>query len=192
MNKLFTLSFLRHAYRLQLLPRIVKCESVNKFSTKHVKNMELYETLGVDASATLLEIKKAYYDLTLRYHPDRNYGCQDAALKFREVTAAYEILSNYTLRKRYDHGLPLPLDITKFPAVEKTVTTQDVKYQKFYDSRLYKPSTIARPAFGHYEEARNKRTEEHFKFAETKLEDGLVVKIYVVIMLAIIWYGADR
>lgn len=64
----------------------------------------LYETLGVDKSASAEEIKKAYRRLARKYHPDINKeaGAED---KFKEINAAYEILSDEKKRAQYDrHG----------------------------------------------------------------------------------------
>ncbi|APR98078.1 molecular chaperone DnaJ [Wolbachia endosymbiont of Folsomia candida] len=62
-----------------------------------------YELLGVDRSANIDEIKKAYKKLALKYHPDRNPGNKEAEEKFKEVTAAYEVLSDSDKRAGYDH-----------------------------------------------------------------------------------------
>ncbi|GFR00248.1 j domain-containing protein [Trichonephila clavata] len=98
------------------------------------KDTSLYDSLGLKSSATSSEIKKAYYDLTFKYHPDRNEGSVDASHKFRKVTEAYEILGNYGLRKRYDKGLPFPNMKSKTSSTGKIEETP-VKYQKFFDSR---------------------------------------------------------
>ncbi len=57
--------------------------------------------MGVSKSASLDEIKKAYRKLALEYHPDRNKS-KEAEVKFKEVTKAYEVLSNDEKRKMYD------------------------------------------------------------------------------------------
>lgn len=62
---------------------------------------DFYETLGVSKSATADEIKRAYRKLALEYHPDRN-KTKDAESKFKEVTRAYEVLSDPQKRQSYD------------------------------------------------------------------------------------------
>ena len=65
---------------------------------------ELYKTLGVSKDATEDEIKKAYRKLARQYHPDRNPDDNAAEEKFKEVSAAHDILSDPEKRKEYDAG----------------------------------------------------------------------------------------
>jgi molecular chaperone DnaJ len=65
---------------------------------------ELYKTLGVSKKATDEEIKKAYRKLARKYHPDRNPGDQEAEEKFKEISAAHDVLSDPEKRKEYDAG----------------------------------------------------------------------------------------
>lgn len=61
----------------------------------------LYETLGVSKNASMDEIKKAYRRLARKYHPDINKE-KNAEEKFKEINAAYEILSDERKRSQYD------------------------------------------------------------------------------------------
>src|ERR687898_2628927 len=63
-----------------------------------------YKTLGVDRKASDDEIKKAYRKLARQYHPDTNHGDKTAEEHFKEVQAAYAVLSDPDKRKQYDSG----------------------------------------------------------------------------------------
>lgn len=64
-----------------------------------------YDILEVAPSATHAQIKTAYYKQSFLYHPDRNAGCEAATDRFSEISEAYAVLGNKTLRKKYDRGL---------------------------------------------------------------------------------------
>jgi molecular chaperone DnaJ len=63
---------------------------------------DFYEVLGVARDAAPDDIKKAYRQLALKYHPDRNPGDEEAPKRFKEAAEAYEILSDSEKRQRYD------------------------------------------------------------------------------------------
>ena len=62
----------------------------------------LYDALGVSKAASQDEIKKAYRKLVRQYHPDKNPGDKEAEERFKEVQAAYDVLSDPDKRKQYD------------------------------------------------------------------------------------------
>jgi molecular chaperone DnaJ len=63
---------------------------------------DYYEILEVSKGASQEEIKKAYRQQALKYHPDRNPGKKEAEEKFKEAAEAYEVLSDQQKRARYD------------------------------------------------------------------------------------------
>jgi molecular chaperone DnaJ len=65
---------------------------------------DLYKILGVEKKATQEEIKKAYRKLARQYHPDRNPGDEKAESRFKEISGAYDVLSDPDKRKQYDRG----------------------------------------------------------------------------------------
>jgi len=67
---------------------------------------DYYKVLGVGKNASEAEIKKAYRKLARQYHPDRNPGNKQAEERFKEISAAYDVLSDAEKRKAYDRGGP--------------------------------------------------------------------------------------
>jgi molecular chaperone DnaJ len=63
---------------------------------------DLYKILGVSKSATQDEIKRAYRKLALKHHPDKTKGDKASEDKFKDISAAYDILSDPEKRKQYD------------------------------------------------------------------------------------------
>ncbi|OXA52805.1 dnaJ homolog subfamily B member 9 [Folsomia candida] len=103
----------------------------------HRKN-SYYDLLGVTPRASQADIKKAFYELSMKCHPDKTKGDDT---KFREISTAYEVLGNLKLRKMYDKGY-LP------------VGTSGSTYQNIRDDPTREPVTD----FGeHFRQERSER-----------------------------------
>lgn len=70
--------------------------------------MDAYELLGVDRGADIDDIKRSYRKLAKELHPDVNAGDPAAAERFKEITAAYNLLANRRKRVAYDLNRPMP------------------------------------------------------------------------------------
>ena len=69
------------------------------------KVADYYEVLGVPRGATQKDINSAFRKLARKYHPDVNPGDKQAEARFKEITAAHEVLSDAEKRQLYDrHG----------------------------------------------------------------------------------------
>src|ERR1700758_5143885 len=63
-----------------------------------------YEVLGVKKDAADDEIRRVYRNLAKKFHPDLNPGNKQAEARFKEISAAYDLLSDKEKRGRYDRG----------------------------------------------------------------------------------------
>mmetsp|Transcript_25207 Transcript_25207/g.35530 ORF Transcript_25207/g.35530 Transcript_25207/m.35530 type:complete len:516 (-) Transcript_25207:112-1659(-) len=101
-----------HTYQKlqEFLPQERKREAQRKVqeaqvALKQSKEKNYYKILGVARTATSKEIKKAYRDLALKWHPDKNTENKEEAEKmFHDIGEAYEVLSDKELRGKYDRG----------------------------------------------------------------------------------------
>ncbi|XP_070571655.1 dnaJ homolog subfamily C member 30, mitochondrial-like [Ptychodera flava] len=151
------------------------------------KRKNYYDVLGVSAKATHAQIKSAFYSLSKMYHPDVNQGDVSASLKFSEITEAYNVLGNHTLRRRYDKGILGPRDFrgevkperTSAPMKKEgniyTGTMKNSRGETVFDfDEFYRHTYGAQLA----EEQRRRRLREHFKQMEQvkqKKENKLLI-----------------
>ncbi len=71
-------------------------------SARDYLDKDFYAVLGVTKTASADEIKKAYRKLARQFHPDANAGDAKAEEKFKEVSEAYDVLSDDSKRREYD------------------------------------------------------------------------------------------
>lgn len=96
----------------RILTALVRPAVVNNFKpivltrafSKSSANYDHYDTLGVARNATQTEITLAFKQLTELYAPEKNKGNTEAYNKYRQVNAAFNVLSNYELRRLYNKG----------------------------------------------------------------------------------------
>jgi len=79
------------------------------------KQKDYYKALGVLPEATNEEIKKAYRQLALKFHPDRNPGDREAEENFKEISEAYGVLIDAGKRKQYDLLSQTPFEAGRRP-----------------------------------------------------------------------------
>lgn len=115
----------------------------DKSPLKGKASSSFYDILCVEKNASQHDIRKSYYKLALKYHPDRiPCGCDDNSkeeieIKFKSIGFAYEVLSDPVKREIYDRN-PLSFcegisDISKFTQMFTRITTQDIDdFKKHY------------------------------------------------------------
>ncbi len=109
-------------------------------------NINYYNILGIDSKATPDDIKKAFRKLSLIYHPDRDTGDNE---KFKNITSAYEVLSNVEKRRAYDLETSFPFkNFNNEDLINIIFRTEDSNFSNFLpkkrDNASKKPNIISK------------------------------------------------
>lgn len=153
----------------------------------------LYEILEVSASASAATIKSAYRRLARKYHPDLNGGDGACERKFKEITQAYEILSDVEKKKHYDtlNGFHQETSQAKYSEANKAYkkTTSETAESK---SRSDVFSNIFNDILDGFKNTTSSSKKETFKTKQAKPERGSDVSADVVINLSEAHDGTSR
>ena len=104
---------------------------------------DLYLILGVKKSATDEEIRRAFRKKAIEFHPDRNSGAL-AEAKYRQITEAYEVLSDSEKRKKYDREREAPpAPPPNYPVADVSVEVEIEAKDNLFGGE--KPVTVSRP-----------------------------------------------
>jgi len=95
-------------------------------STTRESKKDYYEVLGIKRDANKGEIKKAFHNLAKKYHPDMNKTDPTASEKFKEVSNAYEVLSDEEKRRMYDQFGHAAFDPSQFQTSQQGVDPQEI------------------------------------------------------------------
>lgn len=122
-------------------------QSIVRFHTSQFAGKDYYKILDVPKTASQKEIKKAYYQLAKKYHPDTNKDAE-AAKKFQEVSEAYECLSDDAKRKQYDaYGSAGPTGANGFdPDANNPFASGRTGFQGFHST--IDPEELFKRVFG--------------------------------------------
>ncbi|XP_077477403.1 dnaJ homolog subfamily C member 30, mitochondrial-like [Stigmatopora argus] len=173
-----------------------------------------YDILGVTPTASLAQIKTAYYKQCFLYHPDRNAGNDQATVRFSDISEAYAVLSHKTLRRKYDRGLLSQNDLTTKtgagPSASPTATTATTKADGWSSStvarreRMFDFDEFLRSHYGEQlqrdkdtrqrKEERLKRQRETMaeRNKESTVELGVVLLLMAAIALIVTLRSASR
>lgn len=168
----------------------------------HRSRTAYYDILKVSLNATQSQIKTAYYKQSFIYHPDKNPGSKEATQRFSDITEAYTVLGNISLRRKYDRGILSRADIQNAgrPSSKEASSRSTGSQQKPQQRARQFSQPGGRPIFdfdafyqAHYGEqlqrekdqrARKQRMEEELKKHHSRWRQKKMMEVAVVMLLA--------
>lgn len=154
----------------------------------------LYDILEIPFNANSSTIKSAYRKLARKFHPDLNDGDKSCVNKFKEITEAYEILSDETKKKNYDilHGIHKETSKTKYTEANKAYKEakkedEDIKASKQSNADF---SNVLNDILSGFKKTTGKT--QNFKTKQNKPEKGSDVYSDVIINLSESLQGTTR
>lgn len=101
-----------------------------------------YKILGIPFEASAAEIRKAYYALAQKYHPDKNAGSKIFEEKFKEINDSYEVLSNPNEKHHYD-------DLYRYIILKQNQNPSQQYYQQYQQQHQTQQKRYAQPTREH-------------------------------------------
>lgn len=151
----------------------------------------LYEILEISSDASTVMIKSAYRKLVRKYHPDLNGGNELCVKKFKEISEAYEILSDSEKKKNYDilRGFYQEKSQAKYNEAEKAYK-ETVKEKKHNTEDGF--STILNDILEGFKKTTSSSRDQKFKTKQMRPEKGSDVYVDVVISMPEALHGTTR
>ena len=142
------------------------------FTCNTLEASNYYQTLAISKNASPSEVKKAYYQLAKKHHPDKNPNDPKAAALFQEISEAYEVLGDEEKRSEYDNlfastSTSYGYDFKSSGLGKKNTAhkaNQNWSYQAQSD-----PLELFRKVFGDFASNISHTVEDHSSFAQNRL-----------------------
>uniref|UniRef100_A0A3P8U7R2 DnaJ homolog subfamily C member 30, mitochondrial n=1 Tax=Amphiprion percula TaxID=161767 RepID=A0A3P8U7R2_AMPPE len=148
----------------------------------HRSRTAYYDILSVSPTATQSQIKTAYYKQSFIYHPDKNPGSEEATQRFSEISEAYTVLGNISLRRKYDRGILSQSDVQRAGRPSSRETTGrstgkpifdfDAFYRAHYGEQLQRERDMR---------ARKQRMEEQQKVNVSRWREGKMMELALTV-----------